>query len=111
MLDVANEDYVRTARAKGLSERRVDNRHVMRNAWLPVVTVIGLQVGGLLAGAVITETVFAWNGVGRWTVEAIQDHDYFVVQSTIMFFAVIFLIVNLIVDIGYAFLNPRIRYA
>jgi peptide/nickel transport system permease protein len=111
VLDVANEDYVRTARAKGLSERRVDNRHVMRNAWLPVVTVIGLQVGGLLAGAVITETVFAWNGVGRWTVEAIQDHDYFVVQSTIMFFAVIFLIVNLVVDVGYAFLNPRIRYA
>ena len=111
VLDVSNEDYVRTARAKGLSEGRVDNRHVMRNAWLPVVTVIGLQVGGLLAGAVITETIFAWNGVGRWTVEAIQDHDYFVVQSTILIFAVIFLVVNLIVDIGYAFINPRIRYA
>jgi peptide/nickel transport system permease protein len=111
VLDVANEDYVRTARAKGLTERRVDNRHVMRNAWLPVVTVIGLQVGGLLAGAVITETVFAWNGVGRWTVEAIQDHDYFVVQTTILFFALIFLVVNLVVDIGYAFLNPRIRYS
>jgi peptide/nickel transport system permease protein len=111
VLDVSNEDYVRTARAKGLSEGRVDNRHVMRNAWLPVVTVIGLQVGGLLAGAVITETIFAWNGVGRWTVEAIQDHDYFVVQSTILIFAVIFLIVNLVVDIGYAFINPRIRYA
>ena len=67
VLDVANEDYVRTARAKGLTEKRVDNRHVMRNAWLPVVTVIGLQVGGLLAGAVITETVFAWSGVGRWS--------------------------------------------
>jgi ABC-type dipeptide/oligopeptide/nickel transport system permease component len=76
-----------------------------------VVTVIGLQVGGLLAGAVITETVFAWNGVGRWTVEAIENHDYFVVQSTIMIFAVIFLIVNLVVDVGYAFLNPRIRYS
>jgi len=111
VLDVSNEDYVRTARAKGLSEGRVDNRHVMRNAWLPVVTVIGLQVGGLLAGAVITETIFAWNGVGRWTVEAIQDHDYFVVQSTILIFAVIFLVVNLVVDIGYAFINPRIRYA
>jgi peptide/nickel transport system permease protein len=111
VLDVVNEDYVRTARAKGLSERRVDGRHVMRNAWLPVVTVIGLQVGGLLAGAVITETVFSWNGVGRYVVEAIQDHDYLVVQSTILVFALIFLAVNLLVDIGYAFLNPRIRYS
>ncbi len=111
VLDVNNEDYVRTARAKGLTERRVDDRHIMRNAWLPVVTVIGLQVGGLLAGAVITETVFSWNGVGRWVVEAIQDHDYFVVQSSILIFAFIFLAVNLIVDIGYAYLNPRIRYA
>jgi ABC-type dipeptide/oligopeptide/nickel transport system permease component len=83
----------------------------MRNAWLPVVTVIGLQVGGLLAGAVITETVFAWNGVGRWVVDAIGASDYFVIQNSILIFALIFLIVNLIVDIGYAFLNPRIRYA
>jgi peptide/nickel transport system permease protein len=111
VLDVANEDYVRTARAKGLTERRVDDRHVMRNAWLPVVTVIGLQVGGLLAGAVITETVFSWNGVGRYVVEAIQDHDYLVVQSTILVFALIFLAVNLLVDVGYAFLNPRIRFS
>jgi peptide/nickel transport system permease protein len=110
VLDVNNEDYVRTARAKGLREPRVDSRHIMRNAWLPVTTVIGLQVGGLLGGAVITETVFSWNGVGRWVVEAIQDHDYFVVQSAILIFAFIFLIVNLIVDVGYAFLNPRIRY-
>jgi peptide/nickel transport system permease protein len=110
VLDVNNEDYVRTARAKGLRERRVDSRHIMRNAWLPVITVIGLQVGGLLAGAVITETVFAWNGVGAWVVDAIKDHDYFVVQSTILLFALIFLVVNLVVDIGYAFLNPRIRY-
>ena len=111
VLDVAHEDYVRTARAKGLTEKRVDNRHVMRNAWLPVATVLGLQVGGLLAGAVITETVFAWSGVGKWVVEAIEAHDYFVVQSSILMFAFIFLIVNLIVDIGYAFLNPRIRYS
>ena len=111
VLDVNNEDYVRTARAKGLSESRVDSRHIMRNAWLPVVTVIGLQVGGLLAGAVITETVFAWPGVGRYIVEAIQDHDYLVVQSVILVFALIFLVVNLVVDIGYAFLNPRIRYS
>jgi ABC-type dipeptide/oligopeptide/nickel transport system permease component len=111
VLDVTNEDYVRTARAKGLKEKRVDSRHIMRNAWLPVVTVIGLQVGGLLGGAVITETVFAWNGVGKWVVEAIEAHDYFVIQSSILLFAFIFLIVNLLVDIGYAFLNPRIRYA
>ena len=110
VLDVTHEDYVRTARAKGLTERRVDGRHIMRNAWLPVTTVIGLQIGGLLAGAVITETVFAWNGVGSWVVDAIQDHDYFVVQSSILIFALIFLVVNLTVDIGYAFLNPRIRY-
>lgn len=111
VLEVSNEDYVRTARAKGLSERRVDGRHVMRNAWLPVVTVIGLQVGGLLGGAVLTETVFSWNGVGRWVVDAIGNRDYFVVQGAVMIFALIFLMVNLLVDIGYAYLNPRIRYA
>jgi len=110
VIEVSNEDYVRTARAKGLSERRVNDRHIMRNAWLPVTTVIGLQVGGLLAGAVLTETVFTWNGVGSWVVTAIQNHDYIVVQSLILIFATIFLTVNLLVDIGYAFLNPRIRY-
>lgn len=110
VIDVSNEDYVRTARAKGLTEARVDSRHIMRNAWLPVTTVIGLQVGLLLAGAVLTETVFTWNGVGSWVVSAIQNHDYIVVQSLILIFATIFLTVNLIVDIGYAFLNPRIRY-
>jgi len=110
VIDVSNEDYVRTARAKGLTERRVDNRHIMRNAWLPVTTVIGLQVGSLLAGAVLTETVFSWNGVGSWVVSAIQNHDYIVVQSLILIFASIFLVANLAVDISYAFLNPRIRY-
>lgn len=111
VLEVSNEDYVRTARAKGLRERRVDDRHVMRNAWLPVVTVIGLQVGGLLGGAVLTETVFSWTGVGRWVVDAIGNRDYFVVQGAVMIFAMIFLLVNLVVDIGYAYLNPRIRYS
>ena len=111
VIDVSNEDYVRTARAKGLSDKRVNDRHIMRNAWLPVTTVIGLQVGQLLAGAVLTETVFTWNGVGWWVVKAIGDKDYIVVQSLILIFAVIFLVVNLIVDIGYAFLNPRIRYS
>ena len=111
VIEVSNEDYVRTARAKGLKESRVDGRHIMRNAWLPVTTVIGLQVGGLLGGAVLTETVFSWNGVGRWVVDAIGNRDLTIVQSTILVFALIFLVVNLIVDIGYAFLNPRIRYA
>ncbi len=111
VLDVSNEDYVRTARAKGLTERRVDDRHIMRNAWLPVITVIGLQVGGLLAGAVLTETIFSWTGVGRWVVDAIGNRDYFVIQGAVMIFALIFLVVNLLVDIGYAYLNPRIRYS
>ena len=111
ILDVINEDYVRTARAKGLTERRVDRRHVMRNAWLPVTTVVGLQVGSLLAGAVITETVFNWNGVGSLVVTAINNRDYLVIQSCVLIFAVIFLVVNLVVDIGYAYLNPRIRYS
>ncbi len=111
VIDVSNEDYVRTARAKGLTDRRVNSRHIMRNAWLPVTTVIGLQVGALLAGAVLTETVFTWNGVGSWVVTSIQNHDYIVVQSLILIFATIFLTVNLIVDVGYAFLNPRIRYS
>ncbi len=111
VLDVSNEDYVRTARAKGLREGRVNDRHIMRNAWLPVVTVIGIQVGGLLGGAVITETVFGLGGVGRYVVDAIQDRDYMVVQNVILIFAIVFLIANLVVDILYAFLNPRIRYA
>jgi peptide/nickel transport system permease protein len=111
VIEVSNEDYVRTARAKGLTDRRVNDRHIMRNAWLPVTTVIGLETGALLAGAVLTETVFSWNGVGSWVVTSIQNHDYIVVQSLILIFATIFLTVNLIVDVGYAFLNPRIRYS
>jgi peptide/nickel transport system permease protein len=111
VIEVSNEDYVRTARAKGLTDKRVNSRHIMRNAWLPVTTVIGLETGALLAGAVLTETVFSWNGVGSWVVSSIQNHDYIVVQSLILIFAAIFLTVNLIVDVGYAFLNPRIRYS
>lgn len=109
ILEVAKLDYVRTARAKGLGEGRVSNRHVMRNAWLPVVTVIGLQAGVLLAGAVITETVFAWNGVGRWVVEAIKNHDYAIVQSMVLIAGIVFVLVNLAVDVAYAVLDPRIR--
>ncbi|MGC3955900.1 MAG: ABC transporter permease [Propionicimonas sp.] len=111
VLDVVNEDYVRTARAKGLGERRLGKRHIMRNAWLPVITVAGLQLGALLGGAVLTETVFSWNGIGRFVVESIQQRDYPVVQSTILICALLFLLVNLIVDVLYAILNPRIRFS
>ena len=110
VLDVTSEDYVRTARAKGLDPRVVDRRHIMKNAMLPVVTIIGLQTGLLLTGAVLTETVFAWPGVGSWMLDAIKFRDYAVLQGGILFFAVLIVIVNLLVDISYAFLNPRIRY-
>ena len=109
VLDVQNEDYVRTARAKGLAPHTVDSRHVMRNALLPVVTIIGLQTGLLLSGAVLTETVFAWPGIGSWLKDAIFNRDYPVLQGGILFVAFVFVIVNLIVDISYAIINPRIR--
>jgi peptide/nickel transport system permease protein len=109
VLDVQNEDYVRTARAKGLHPLVVDSRHVLRNALLPVSTIIGLQTGLLLSGAVLTETVFAWPGVGSWLKEAIFNRDYPVLQGGILFLAVVFVVVNLIVDLSYAIINPRIR--
>jgi peptide/nickel transport system permease protein len=109
VLDVQNEDYVRTARAKGLPPRIVDRRHVLRNAMLPVTTIIGLQTGLLLSGAVLTETVFAWPGMGSWLAAAIFASDYPVLQGGILFLAFVFVIVNLLVDISYAFINPRIR--
>ena len=111
MLDVQNEDYVRTARAKGLPPREVDSRHVLRNAMLPISTIIGLQTGLLLSGAVLTETVFAWPGIGSWLADAIFSRDYPVLQGGILFLAVVFVVVNLLVDISYALLNPRIRLA
>jgi peptide/nickel transport system permease protein len=111
VLDVLNEDYVRTARAKGLGPRVVDARHVLRNALLPISTIIGLQTGLLLSGAVLTETVFAWPGMGRWLVEAISSRNYPVLQGGILFVSVVFVLVNLIVDISYAIINPRIRYS
>ena len=109
VLDVQNEDYVRTARAKGLAQRVVDSRHVFRNAMLPVVTIIGLQVGLLLSGAILTETVFAIPGMGTWLAEAIKDRDYPVLQGGILFVAIVFVLVNLIVDLSYAFIDPRVR--
>jgi peptide/nickel transport system permease protein len=111
VVEVLSEDYVRTARAKGLPERMIDGRHVLRNALLPVVTVIGLQTGLLLGGAILTETIFAWPGVGRWIYEAVTTRDYQIIQSGVLLLAFIFVLVNLIVDISYALLNPRIRYS
>jgi peptide/nickel transport system permease protein len=109
VLDVQNEDYVRTARAKGVAPRIVDERHIFRNAMLPIVTIIGLQTGLLLSGAILTETVFAIPGMGTWLAEAIKDRDYPVLQGGILFVAVVFVLVNLVVDISYALLDPRIR--
>jgi peptide/nickel transport system permease protein len=109
VLDVQHEDYVRTARAKGLPPSQVDRRHVLRNALLPISTIIGLQTGLLLSGAVLTETVFAWPGVGSWLTTAIFNRDYPVLQAGILFLAIVFVLVNLIVDISYAIINPRIR--
>jgi peptide/nickel transport system permease protein len=111
VLDVQNEDYVRTARAKGLPPLVVDGRHVLRNALLPVSTIIGLQTGLLLSGAVLTETVFAFPGMGSWLRDAIFNRDYPVLQGGVLFLAVVFVLVNLIVDISYALINPRIRYS
>jgi peptide/nickel transport system permease protein len=110
-IEVLSEDYVRTARAKGLSSGRIDSRHVLRNAMLPIATVIGLQTGLLLGGAVLTETIFSWGGVGTWLFEAAVDKDFVVIQSGTLILATLFVLVNLAVDISYAYLNPRIRYS
>jgi ABC-type dipeptide/oligopeptide/nickel transport system permease component len=109
VLDVQNEDYVRTARAKGLPPRQVDIRHIFRNALLPITTIIGLQTGLLLSGAVLTETIFAFPGMGTWLVEAIRQRDYPILQGGILFVSLVFVTVNLVVDISYALINPRIR--
>jgi len=109
VLDVLDEDYVRTAEAKGLTAQIVRTRHVLRNAMLPVVTTVGLQVGGLLSGAILTETVFSFRGVGQALAEAFQQKDYPVLQVLIMAAAAIYVIVNLLVDIAYALIDPRIR--
>jgi dipeptide transport system permease protein len=109
MLEVLNEDYIRTARAKGLSGARVVIVHALRNALIPVVTVIGLMVGTLLSGAILTETVFAWPGIGHWMVESVLRRDYPVVQGGLLLIAALVMLVNLGVDLTYGFLNPRIR--
>ncbi|MDF3855311.1 ABC transporter permease subunit [Paracoccus sp. P2] len=110
MLEVMGEDYVRTARAKGLSSRRVIGVHALRNAMIPVITTIGLQVGVLMAGAILTETIFSWPGIGKWMIDSISRRDYPVVQSGLLLIAAIVMIVNLIVDLTYGLINPRIRH-
>jgi peptide/nickel transport system permease protein len=110
MLEVLRQDFIRTERAKGLSERAVIYKHAVRNAMVPVVTVIGLNTGLLLAGAILTETVFSWPGLGRLVVEAVYERDYPLVVGSILIFAIIFVIVNLITDIFYTYIDPRIHY-
>jgi dipeptide transport system permease protein len=111
MLEVLEEDYVRTARAKGLAPYRVIGIHALRNALIPVVTVIGLSVGSLLAGAVLTETIFSWPGVGKWLIESIGRRDYPALQGGILLISSIVIVVNLLVDLTYGLINPRIRHA
>ena len=111
MLEVLGEDYVRTARAKGLPPLRVVGLHALRNALIPVVTTIGLQVGLLLAGAILTETIFSWPGVGKWMIDSISRRDYPAVQGGLLLIAVFVMLVNLLVDVLYSVINPRIRSA
>ena len=110
LLEVLSEDYIRTARAKGLKERAVLAAHAMRNALLPIITVVGLQMGFLLGGAILTETIFSWPGLGRLVVNRILSRDYPAVQGSVIVIAMVFVLVNLVVDISYAYLDPRIRY-
>jgi dipeptide transport system permease protein len=109
MLEVLGEDYIRTARAKGLPPARVNGVHALRNALIPVITVIGLSVGTLLAGAILTETIFSWPGIGKWMVDSIFRRDYPVVQGGLLLIATLIMIVNLTVDVLYGFINPKIR--
>ena len=109
MLEVLGEDYIRAARGKGVSPWRVIFVHALRNALIPVVTVIGLQVGVLMAGAILTETIFSWPGIGKWLIESVQRRDYPVVQGGILLIATMIILINFIVDITYGFINPRIR--
>lgn len=111
LIDVLGEDYIRTARAKGLSRWGSIRSHALKNAALPVVTIIGLEIGSLLGGAILTEQVFSWPGVGRLTVEAITNRDFPLIQAIVLFLSMIFVITNLIVDIAYAFIDPRVRFS
>ncbi len=108
MLDVLRQDYIKTAKAKGLSQLKVIFKHALRNAMIPVVTTIGLQFGVLLGGAILTETIFAWPGVGKWMYDAVMQRDYMVIQGGTLFIAALFVVINLCVDVMYAIINPRI---
>jgi peptide/nickel transport system permease protein len=110
MLEIMGQDYIRTARAKGLPERTVIWSHAFRNALLPVITIIGIEFGYNLAGAVLTETIFAWPGIGNWLYSAVLSRDYLAVQGGVAFVSVAFILINLLVDVMYAYVNPRIRY-
>ena len=110
MLEVLGEDYIRTARAKGLSNLRVVGLHALRNALIPVITVIGLQIGVLFTGAILTETIFSWPGVGKWMIEAIGRRDYPVLQGGILLLGCMVMVINLLVDVTYGIINPRIRH-
>jgi ABC-type dipeptide/oligopeptide/nickel transport system permease component len=110
MIDALAADYIRTARAKGLGERAVVNRHALKNALVPVVTILGIQFGRLLGGAVVTEAVFAYAGIGRLSVLSILNRDYPVVQGTLMLVVCLFLLVNLAVDLTYGYLDPRVKF-
>lgn len=110
VLEALGEDYTRTARSKGLRERLIVRRHVLRNALIPVITITGLQLAYLLSGVVVVESVFAWEGLGLLALNAVEDRDYPLLQGAVMLFALVFLLVNLVVDLLYAFLDPRIRY-
>jgi ABC-type dipeptide/oligopeptide/nickel transport system permease component len=111
MLEVMGQEYVRTARAKGLTERTVLLRHALKNALIPVVTLVSLDFGYLLGGAVIVETIFSWPGLGRQVVTAIMTHDFPMIQASVLIIAVTFVFINVLVDIGYTYLDPRIRYS
>jgi len=111
VLEVLTEDYIRTARAKGLKERVVVYKHALRNAMLPVITILGLQLGTLLGGAVITETVFSWPGIGSEMVDGIQNRDYPIVQACVLVISLLYVVVNVMTDIIYAWVDPRIRLA
>lgn len=110
VLEALHQDYTRTARAKGLSERQVITRHVMPNAWIPIITVVGLQLGFLLSGVIVVEVIFAWPGLGRLALLSVQDRDFTVLQGAVLLIAAMFLVINLIVDVLYAYVDPRVRY-
>jgi peptide/nickel transport system permease protein len=111
LLEVLNDDYIRTARAKGLTEQAVILRHALRAALLPIITIVGLQMGSLLAGTVITETIFSWDGIGRLLVESIEKRDYPVTQACVLIVALSYVVVNLVTDVLYRLADPRVKFA